>query len=242
MVEENVEKDMTPVLLKDLGMRFATEKSKQKSRFGLYQCQYCGKEFKATSGSIKSGNTKSCGCYNLKLIYERNLSHNLSSHPLYDTWRNLKARCYNAKNPRYIDYGGRGIKVCERWLDIRNFIEDMYPTYEEGLSIDRINNDGDYAPDNCRWTTKYIQSQNTRKLMSTNKSGYRGVSVHTSGKWQAEIKHNGKRSYLGLFNSALEAAIAYDTYALQNNTEHTRNFKGPEAQLQSILDERTSII
>ena len=161
---------------------------------------------------------------------------------LVRVYSNMKTRCSNPNTEAYKEYGEKGITVCQEWVDsFQTFLDwSMSNGYSEELSLDRIKLDLGYSPDNCRWTTKYIQSQNTRKLMSTNKSGYRGVSVHTSGKWQAEIKHNGKRSYLGLFNSALEAAIAYDTYVLQNSTEHTRNFIGPETKLQELLDRRNA--
>ena len=109
-MEEITEKDMTPILLKDLGMRFPKENSKRKYRYGLYQCQYCGKEFEIQKHSIKRGNTKSCGCLTTA-------THRLRSHRLYQTWFHMKARCYNEKNPNYINYGGRGIQICDRWMD-----------------------------------------------------------------------------------------------------------------------------
>ena len=85
-----------------------------------------------------------------------------TKHKLYATWNNLKQRCYNKNNPSYIHYGGRGIKVCDRWLkSLENFIQDMGER-PEGTSIDRINNDGNYEPSNCRWATKSQQQINKR--------------------------------------------------------------------------------
>ena len=213
MKEEVVELDMTPILLEDLGMRYPTEKSKQKARFGLYQCQYCGKEFEALTSHIKSGGTKACGC-----LKGKSITHGLGYHPIYAIWNQMNQRCSNPNNKRYKDYGGRGIQVCERWLDVKNFIEDMYPSWEEGLSLDRIDVNGNYEPDNCRWTTQTIQMRNTRDVKCTNTSGFRGVSFYKKmRKWQSTITIQNKRLHLGYYTTALEAAKAYETYVRLNN-------------------------
>ena len=217
MEEEIIEKDMTPVLLEDLGMRYPTENSKQKKRYGIYQCQYCGKEFVVAMYQVKRGASKSCGCICPRCVKP----HGLTQHPLYGTWRMMKARCYNSNTEKYIDYGGRGIQVCERWLDIKKFIEDMYPSFQEGLTLDRIDVNGDYELDNCRWTTKDIQARNTRDICINNTSGYRGVSFYKkSNKWLSYISLNNKRIHLGCFHTALEAAKAYERYVRVNNLEH----------------------
>ena len=137
----------------------------------------------------------------------------------------MKTRCINANSKSYKDYGGRGIKVCDRWHDVRNFIEDMYPTFKEGLMLDRINNNGNYEPSNCRWTTMTVQGRNTRILYAHNTSGYRGVSIKTgTSRYFARIKVNGKNIHIGYGSSALECAKLYDQYVINNNLEHTRNF------------------
>ena len=215
MIEEieELEKDMTPILLEDLGIRFTSDTKKYKARYGLYQCQYCGKEFEGNSYDITRGNTKSCGC--------QSPAHGLRSHQLYNTWHNMKHRCYNPINVRYNEYGVRGIKVCDRWLDIKNFIEDMFPSWEEGLTLDRIDVNGNYEPDNCRWATINTQARNTRDIMKTNTSGFRGVAWHKgSDKWQSRITLNNKRLHLGYYTTALEAAKAYERYVRLNNLEH----------------------
>ena len=230
-MEENVEKDMTPVLLEDLGMRYPTEESKERRRYGLYQCQYCGKEFEANTGNIKSGNTKSCGCHS----YRYRNPHGLSYHHLYNTWALMKNRCYNPKDKRYKDYGARGIIICDRWLDIANFIEDMYPSYQEGLTLDRIDVNGDYELDNCRWAIASIQSQNTRDLYKHNKSGYRGVYWHNRDtRWIAQIYINNKRVYLGSFHTALEAGKVYERYVRLNNLEHNFTPVLNEEELEAL--------
>ena len=215
------EKDMTPLLLKDLGMRFPTENSKHKRRYGLYQCPYCGEGFEAVISYIKYGSIKSCGCYQKQKTKETNSSHGLKKHRLYQTWANMRTRCYNIKYKEYKYYGGRGIQICDRWLDIKNFIEDMYPSYQEGLTLDRIDVNGNYEPDNCRWADLNTQARNTRDIISTNKSGYRGVCFHKkSRKWVASIKVKGKLISLGTFYNKLEAAKAYERYVRLNNLEH----------------------
>ena len=219
---EELERDMTPVLLEDLGMRFATKKSKKKSkrkyRYGLYKCQYCGKEWESIIDSVQKGHTKSCGC-----LYKRGngTKHSLVRHPLYKTWNAMKHRCYNHKYKSYKDYGGRGIAICDRWMDIEKFIEDMFPTWEEGLSLDRIDVNGNYCVDNCRWVTNEIQHRNTRDIQSNNTSGFRGVHWYKGAhKWVAQICVNNKRISLGSYPTALEAAKAYETYVRLNNLEH----------------------
>ena len=230
-MEENVENDMTPILLEDLGMRFSTEESKREYRWGLYQCQYCGTEFECILKSIKSGNTKSCGCQSKKF----NNPHGLTKHPLYKTWNGMTQRCHNSLSSNYKDYGARGIEVCERWLDIKNFIEDMYPSWEEGLTLDRIDVSGNYEPYNCRWVKLNIQARNTRDLSIRNTSGYRGVSWHNRDNiWQSRITINNTQIQLGSFNTALEAAKAYERYVRLNNLEHNFTPSLTEEEIEEI--------
>lgn len=219
MLENNQNKNL--VLIEDLGMMFATEKSKQKKRFGLYKC-FCGNEFKAQINAIKEGNTKSCGRFHK----EKTVWYGMTNHRLYATWKNMMDRCYNKDNKRYINYGSRGILVCDEWKnDFAKFINDMYPSYKEGLSIDRKDNDLGYSKDNCRWTTNEVQARNKRRLIRTNTSGYRGITFNKSSqKFRARICVNNKHIHIGYFDEVLEAAKAYDSYIIKHNLEHTRNF------------------
>ena len=170
---------------------------------------------------VKTKHTQSCGC----LVAKSNTTHGLTKHKLYSTWAGMMHRCYKETGRSHKNYGARGITVHQDWHNVKTFINDMYPSYVEGLSIDRINNDLGYSKDNCRWTNGYIQTRNTRRLYSHNKSGYRGVHWHKiRNKFISRIKVNSKQIHLGCFDIALEAAKAYDKYVIDNNLEHTRNF------------------
>lgn len=207
---ENNQKEI--VFIKDLGMKFPNKLSKKKRRHGLYKC-FCGEEFERRNDT----NIISCGC--------NKITHGLKYHRLYDVWRQIIQRCNNPKNKSYINYGGRGISICNDWLDISNFIKDMYPSFQEGLSIDRIDNNKGYSPDNCRWVTKEIQARNKRLIQSNNTSGYRGVSyfIHAN-KWTARISINSKLIHIGYYETSFDAAKAYDNFIIENGLEHIRNF------------------
>ncbi len=217
--------DFKPTLIKDLGMMFPTEKSKIKYRFGIYKCGFCGEEFRTQIKSVKRkrGGTKSCGCYNKRRASETHKTHGLGYTRLYTTWSDIKSRTLNVKNHKYIDYGGRGITICDEWKDdfMPFYNWAMSNGYEEnkGLSIDRINNDGNYCPENCRWTTKTIQQRNQR-IYKNNKSGYKGVFfVKKTNKYTSYINVNNKKIYLGSYLNVVEGAIAYNNYIIENNLE-----------------------
>lgn len=152
-------------------------------------------------------------------------THGLSSHILYPKWVNMMHRCYCKNNKRYSDWGGRGIDVCMEWHNVANFINDMFPSYIKGLSLDRKDNNKGYSKDNCRWVEDVVQKRNTRVLNKVNTSGYRCVSKTSSNKYRTQIKVNSKKIHIGTFNTAIDAAKAYDQYVIDNNLEHSRNFK-----------------
>ena len=211
-----------PILIEDLGRMFVNKNNKYKARYGLYRCGLCGEEFKANTYDVVRGKTKSCGCYNKRRTSETHKTHGLGYTRLYRIWINMKDRIYNSKHKNYNDYGGRGITICEEWLDIHNFYDWVITKgYEEnkGLSIDRIDNDGNYCPENCRWVDKTIQSRNQR-IPKNNTSGYKGVSYYKrNGNYQTCIRVNYKKINLGYFQTAVEGAIAYNNYIIENNLE-----------------------
>lgn len=207
-----------PKILKDLGMLYATVSSKQKRHYCIYECGYCGTEFKAQTGNINSRTTISCGCQ--RKINSQNIIHGLTKHPLYDTWYNMIRRCTNPAYIQYKDYGGRGITVCEEWKDVRNFIKWAESTYIEGHTLDRIDNGGNYEPTNCRWADVSTQALNKRKAI-TNTSGFVGVDFRKQGgKYLARIVVMGNRVSLGTFKTKEEAVQARDNYIIENNLPH----------------------
>lgn len=133
---------------------------------------------------------------------------NLRQHNLYDLWHTMRQRCENPKATGYSYYGGRGIKVCERWLSFKNFLEDMGERPSLKHTLDRIDVNGNYEPSNCRWVT-WTEQANNRRMTSRNQSGVTGVSWHKSAnKWEASITVNYKKIYLGVFNTIEEAIKA----------------------------------
>lgn len=220
-MEEELEKDMTPRLIKDLGIKYPTEKSKHKTRLGIYECQYCGKEFEGHTYNIKSGTAKSCGCQKHK-PREKSIKHGLHSNRFYSTWYKMTHRCSNINSKDYKDYGGRGITVCEEWLDVANFVawaESTHPNIE-GMSLDRIDVDGNYEPSNCRWADASTQALNKR-IAKSNTSGFVGVDFRPyENKYVARITVLGDRAYIGYFDSIKVAVQARDNYIIENNLPH----------------------
>lgn len=142
------------------------KKSGHKSGFKEYylcQCE-CGKYSIVEKYSITSGKIKSCGCLIKDTAYRHFSIHNLTNHRLYNTWVHLKGRCYNCSNKYYKDYGARGIKVCNEWKnDFKAFYDWAISNgYADNLTIDRIDNNGNYEPSNCRFITLKKQQNNKR--------------------------------------------------------------------------------
>lgn len=118
---------------------------------------------------------------------------------LRSVWASMKSRCFNQNSPDYKDWGGRGITVCLDWLYYENFLNDMLPTYQRGLTLDRIDNNGNYTKENCRWATRKVQCNNTRRSNWEIKISYLGIT-DTVRNWA---------KYLGVKRTTLGQRIKY---------------------------------
>jgi hypothetical protein len=135
----------------------------------------------------------------------------------------MRRRCYKKTDDKYDSYGGRGITICDEWRkDFMSFYNwSMANGYEDDLEIDRINSDGNYCPENCRWVTHLVNTQNVRKKKQ-NTSGYKGASLN-GRRWRANIKSSGKQYSIGYFDTPKEAAIAYNNWVIEHKTAHKLN-------------------
>jgi hypothetical protein len=169
--------------------------------------------------------------------YEVKKQHGYSGHKLYSVWGSMRSRCVSESNHAYHDYGGRGISVCGKWKDNPvEFIEwSLKNGWVEGLQLDRIDNNGDYEPSNCRFVTASLNMDNRRFLTSRNKTGYRGVSecsgVNLRKKYKASICIFGSKKSLRRFELEKNAAIYRDCYAMAFNPFAKLNFP----QLNSFI-------
>ncbi len=141
----------------------------------------CGNKKEVLKGNLLA-NTRSCGCYNAEKSTKHGKASKNNKSQAYKAWGQMKGRCTNPKKPNYKNYGERGISYCDRWEDFKNFLDDMGEP-APGLSLDRINNDGNYEKDNCRWATSKQQCNNMR----TNRHlCINGVSK-TLSQWGADV-------------------------------------------------------
>ena len=146
-------------------------------QYWFFRCD-CGNEKVIKVGNVKSGGTKSCGC----LGVGKKIKHGMAGTKIYNIWKSMRQRCFNKNHKQYKDWGGRGIMICKEWLKFENFYRDM-GNRPEGKSLDRINNDGNYCKENCRWATRKEQCNNRR---SNHLITYNGKTQNIS-QWAGDL-------------------------------------------------------
>jgi hypothetical protein len=172
------------------GMRFGrlvVVGAKRQGRHTLYECSCdCGGSAELRADVIVRGDARSCGCLRVEnhaALAERTKTHGQSLSLTWRSWRGMRARCFNALDQHWPDYGGRGITVCDRWEDFSAFLTDMGERPSLKHSIDRIDVNGDYEPGNCRWATYRQQADNKRNTVRVSALGRQ----MTATEWDAEL-------------------------------------------------------
>jgi hypothetical protein len=161
-----------------------------KKAFRLQCVCVCGKEVLAKAHELRSGERKSCGCWKREVLGEATRTHGRANSRVtgyadrtYGIWQAMRDRCNNSKRSDYHRYGGRGITCCERWERFENFLADMGEA-PKGLTLDRINNDGAYAPENCRWASRKGQSHNSGACKWVTHEG----ATHNLSQWFTKLQ------------------------------------------------------
>ena len=178
----------------------------------------CGNKFITHRCSLVGGHTNSCGCLQKEVLLKTSITHGMSGTRIYEIWSDMRSRCNLTTNQNYYRYGGRGIKVCSEWDGLNgfaNFYEwAMQNGYKDILSIDRIDNNGGYSPENCRWSDMMTQCNNRRNSKFLEYNG----QTKTLAQWVRELNLNYTRTYHRVFilgwsvKSAFEDGFYHATY------------------------------
>ena len=173
--------DLTGKVFGCLTVVSRAESDKRRKARWLCKCS-CGKTTIVRGCDLRAGTTVSCGCYKKELTKKRLTTHSKTNTRPYHIWRGMKDRCLNSRAPKFPNYGGRGITVCDEWLDKEKGFQNFYNWaiengYRDDLSIDRIDNDKGYCPDNCRWSSLQTQSENRRCVKAIKINGIEYPSI-----------------------------------------------------------------
>lgn len=174
----------------------------------------CGKSHFSLMSNILSGKTKSCGCKRYELSSIKLTTHGMGKkgtiHPIYNTYNCMKNRCYNVNYDRYEDWGGRGITVCDEWLnDIHKFIEwAINNGWRKGLTLDRIDNNGNYAPENCKWSDNYEQGKNKRNSYIIEAFGEKKILSEWARDSRSVVSAEGIKKRIEIYGWDAERAIS----------------------------------
>lgn len=160
--------------------------SNHRGVYWLFYCEcgnYVEKQIVNINRSIKGGYTPSCGCLTSQLRSGASRRHGMTDHPVWLAWKCMLERCERTSHLSWDNYGGRGISVCSEWHVFENFFKDMGKEWRPTLSLDRIDNNGSYAPDNCRWATRKQQGRNKRNNIIISANG----KTMTLPEWAEQI-------------------------------------------------------
>jgi len=149
----------------------ATTRDARRRLLWVCRCE-CGSHTAASSSDLRSGRVVSCGCKRLSMLRTSNLRHGGTHTRTFSIWKDMHRRCFNRNCAAFPNYGGRGITICDRWREFPAFLADMGPC-PSGLSIERIDVNGNYEPQNCRWASRHTQARNTRRTVLVEYRGER---------------------------------------------------------------------
>lgn len=179
----------------------------------------CGTVKPVRTHSLTKGDTVSCGCYIRERRYTHGASRRKGSWPEYWIWSSMITRCTSKNSKDYYNYGGRGISVCDEWINsFESFISHIGRRPESNSQLDRINVDGNYEPGNVRWVSPSQNAMN-KKVYKNNRTGVKGVG-HCHGKFRARLQVNGETVFCEIFDSLLDAAKAYNNAAKKYHGEY----------------------
>jgi len=206
-------------------------KNKWNRKVSLYHCTRCGKDVEIQDTYVRTKRKIDCGCgadERAKLSRQKNgqIKHGMCNTPEYNAWKAMKDRCYKKTYQHYERYGGRGIKVCDKWKnDFINFYNDMGRKPAPNYQLDRIDNDKDYCKENCRWATPSQNCYNRSRYH--NKTGFTGVSENTSkkGRYSAWFSVNRKHIQVGTYDTPENAYKARIEAMKKYNKEHNTNLE-----------------
>ncbi len=217
---------------KDVGKTFnhlkvleISGKNKYNKLLALCQCNLCGTKKAMVLTEVRNGYSKSCGCLSRKVLASNRKKHGMSGTKVHRAWKGMKQRCNNPSYDHYERYGGRGITYSKEWEEFEKFYEDMGEPPSEKYQLDRINNDGNYCKENCRWVLPKDNCNN--RTQYKNKTGFTGVVENTSkkGRYSSYFNVNRKHVYVGTFDSPEEAYKARIEAIKKYNLENNANLK-----------------